>query len=366
MTKNINGGGIGTTTTPPMRESGIELLRCIAMLMILALHINYFSLGSPKPADLQADPLNATTRAFFECLCIGAVNIFVFISGWFGIRPKVEGLGKLLFQVFFFSFGAYFVLLLLGIESFSIRGIAEALFLHSGGWFIKAYIILFILSPLLNAFLARATRRQVEIFLVAYGCFEFVYGWVSCGAAGFAGGYSALHFIFLYMLARYVHIYHVQRLAGTRHGWFLAGFTLMVLATTVIALPASVLDLLNAHAIAYSNPTVILMALLLTLYFARLRFSSRVVNTIAASSFSAYLLHCAPSVLPHYKELAKYLYTNYSGVGYLLLTFAVLLGIYLAAFLIDQVRILCWHGLWRLVSPHVPRSLEEELKNLPR
>ncbi len=350
----------------PDRESGIELLRCIAMLMVLALHINYYSIGSPTLGDMQADPLNATTRAFLQCLCIGAVNVFVFISGWFGIRPKVEGLSKLVFQVFFFSFGAYFALLLLGIESFSISGIARALYFSSDGWFVKAYLALYLLSPLLNAFMAQGTRRQVEIFLVVYGIFEFFYGWVADTAAGFAGGYSALHFIFLYILARYIHVYHLQFLAGIPRNLFFTGFMLMVLVTTVIALPIPILEPINTHAILYSNPTVILMAFFLTLSFTRLRYKSSIVNTIAVSSFSVYLLHSSPAVMPYYEQLGKFLYANHSGISYLLLTVTLLFAIYLATLLIDQLRIVCWRSLWRLVSPRIPRSLDEALTHLPR
>lgn len=357
---------------PVMRESGIELLRCLAMLMVLGLHINFKSLSIPTTADLQAAPLNAATRVFLESLCIGAVNIFVFISGWFGIHPKLKGLAKLLFQTFFFTLGSYFVLLVAGVEPASptaiIKGVWHGLLLGSEGWFVKSYIALFILAPLCNAFLARASRRQVEIILVAYLVFEFVYGCVIRAASDFMAGYSTLSFIALYMLARYVHLYHGGRIASMRRGWLLGGFCLMVVLTFVLTLPFPVRGIgeINGSATMYCSPLVIGMACFLVPYFSRLRFKSRWVNKLAASAFSIYLLHTAASVWPHFLTLNQWVYARWSGVTYLAVAFGLALAIYFATFLLDQVRILCWNGLWRLVGPRVPRWIDEELKELPR
>ena len=40
-------------------------------------------------------------RMLFESLAIVCVNVFVLISGWFGIRPKWKSVTNFLFQVFF-------------------------------------------------------------------------------------------------------------------------------------------------------------------------------------------------------------------------------------------------------------------------
>lgn len=39
------------------RQSNIELLRIIAMFMILLFHANFFSLGTPSAADLSSDTI---------------------------------------------------------------------------------------------------------------------------------------------------------------------------------------------------------------------------------------------------------------------------------------------------------------------
>ena len=82
------------------RESNIELLRIVAMLLVLFLHANYFSLGKVESIDIQSDLFGSFVKSFTEALCIICVNVFVLISGWFGIRPTLKGAMSLLFQVF--------------------------------------------------------------------------------------------------------------------------------------------------------------------------------------------------------------------------------------------------------------------------
>ena len=85
------------------RNSNIELLRIIAMVMILGLHVNYLAIGKPSSQDIATSPLQSFLRMFAEYVCIVGVNVFVLISGWFGINYKLKGLCNFLFQSLFFS-----------------------------------------------------------------------------------------------------------------------------------------------------------------------------------------------------------------------------------------------------------------------
>lgn len=86
-----------------VRESNFELLRIIAMIMILVLHADFQSLGAPTRADIISSPITSTLKVFFEMVSIVAVNVFILISGWFGIRPSIKGFCKFAFQYLFFS-----------------------------------------------------------------------------------------------------------------------------------------------------------------------------------------------------------------------------------------------------------------------
>ena len=82
-----------------VRKSNIELLRIVAMFMILVIHANMISLSRPTSAELIANPLATTTRYFIESLGIVGVDIFVLISGWFLINTRAKSFLSLFFQI---------------------------------------------------------------------------------------------------------------------------------------------------------------------------------------------------------------------------------------------------------------------------
>lgn len=55
------------------RDSNIELLRLIAMFMVLIVHADFFSLGVPTHDDIISAPTSAFLRFFFESLSIVCV-----------------------------------------------------------------------------------------------------------------------------------------------------------------------------------------------------------------------------------------------------------------------------------------------------
>lgn len=196
------------------RQSNIELLRIISMLMILVVHTDFWALGGPKLADFYANPANAITRTVIQSITIVAVNVFIMISGWFGIKPRLRGLCNFLFQCAFFYIGIYLALLTIGLEPLSMKNISACLCITPVNWFIMCYFALYLLSPLMNAFLEKASKRQLEIFLVIFYIFQTIWGWPFGGADFVKSGYSPFSFIGLYILARYLHLYGNKLLQG--------------------------------------------------------------------------------------------------------------------------------------------------------
>ena len=73
------------------------------MVMILGLHVNFLAIGGPSTQDITSSPFQSFIRLFAEYACIVGVNVFVLISGWFGIHYKPKGIVQFLFQSLFFS-----------------------------------------------------------------------------------------------------------------------------------------------------------------------------------------------------------------------------------------------------------------------
>ena len=73
------------------------------MVMVLILHADFQALGAPGAAEIVSKPISSSVRVLLEMMSIGAVNIFVLISGWFTIKPSVKGFSTFIFQWLFFS-----------------------------------------------------------------------------------------------------------------------------------------------------------------------------------------------------------------------------------------------------------------------
>lgn len=111
---------VGTPTSGTARASNFELLRILAMLLILVLHANFLAFRFPTNEAIHSQPLTSLGQVWSEALAIVGVNVFILISGYFGIKARVKGIVSLLFQAFFYTVGVYSTLVLLGLEPFSL------------------------------------------------------------------------------------------------------------------------------------------------------------------------------------------------------------------------------------------------------
>ncbi len=337
-----------SNVTRKNRDSNIELLRLVAMFLVLVVHADFFSLGAPTQAETLAAPASAFSRFFFEAVSIICVDVFVLISGWFGIRPSAKSFCNFIFQCFFFSVGIYVVMLALGLTSLSIRGLAGCFFLLKWNWFVKAYIGLYILSPVLNAFIDHAEERTFRIVLLGFFLFQSIYAWISNGAVFFEHGYSTMSFIGLYLLARYVKIYLMKRLIFTPPPCrCLLVFSAISLLLTVVSFFLVRIGLPGTGQIySYVNPLVIVSAFSLLLLFNGLRIKSNFINWCAASSFAIFLLHANPNLTePYFKHDILHLYNSYEGVECLLMILLYLIAVGVIAIVIDQIRKFLWRKI---------------------
>lgn len=200
---------ISSITKGP-RQSNIELLRILAMFLVLVVHADFWSLGAPNLEEYRLNPVPSITRSMIQCCAIVCVNIFICISGWFGIKPSIKGLMTFIFQSIFIVCITFVFAIISAKVPFSLYGIRQCLLLDSSLWFIKAYIGLYILSPLLNTYTEYANKGQFLSVLIPFYIFQSIWGIL--GAAPFImNGYSVFSFVGLYLLARFIRIY------GTKH-----------------------------------------------------------------------------------------------------------------------------------------------------
>ncbi len=346
-------------TPAPPRQSNFELLRILAMLLVLIVHADYHTLGAYRPADLDAHPANAATRLLVEQGAIGCVNLFVLISGWFGLRPRARRIGGFLFQYAFFALLPFALAgLLPDVPGRTLWDAVRPLVNFDAYWFVPSYLVLCLLAPGLNAFVEQGSPRRLATAVGLFFALQTVCAWALDGAAGiFCGGYSPLSFVGLYLLARLVRTCPHRFMQGRARTDFVAAFALVVVPAAVeVALyhadGGAVYSWWRQHALSYLAPHVIAGPLFLLNGFAKLRFTSPLVNAVAASAFAAYLFHLHPLLSGPFRQAVRRLYDSFSGLAFLALTAGLLLLVFACAVGLDRVRLLCWRWLeGRLFPP---------------
>ncbi len=331
------------------RNSNIELLRIIAMFMVLMLHVNVFSIGLPNHEDFNANPLSSITRIFFQSFAEIAVDLFVLISGWFGIKYTTRGLLRFLYQSFFIVVCMTIVGYIFTAPIVMTDIVKQCLF-FSKLWFIVAYGGLYIIAPILNSFIENSTEKKFRLTLIAFFLYQCYFSTICpAGDTQFATGTSIVSFMGLYLLAKYIRLY----------GQFVKCALMIWGVTIVLMMGIFLIEILGFNVpmlldFVYNNnsPVIIISALSLLTWVASLkpRFNN-IINFVAASAFSVYLLHMGTAwTMSMYKKISIHLFNNFSGLEYLLLITAFMVGIYILALLLDQFRKLTWDGIVFLLN----------------
>lgn len=308
------------------RNSAVEMLRILSMLMVLVVHFVGGAFGLPW-ARLQF--LNATEwlKLALEALAIVGVNCFVLISGYYGIRTSLKGLLR---YVGICLFASLVVWLARCIDGHHVAdGFVDSLlvFSHTDLWFVPAYLALYLLSPLLNGgFEALTSRRRVLVGFVSLTAANVWLGWVWGGSVN-PTGYNVMQMIYLYYIGRMLNSFADDLRRITPAVWF------------AIYLAACVGTALMMN-FDYNSPTVLAASVALFMAFATMKpFCNRFVNAVAASSFMVYLLHKAPYVWVNLKWTLIGWSVKSTAVVFAMKWLGLLVGVFIAAILIDWARV---------------------------
>lgn len=218
------------------RQRNYELLRVIAMLMIVCLH--YLGKGGLLGDPLRED-MNATGYAVWltEAFCLVAVNVYVLISGYFGAGKNASGdsqaeasmpeaaSGKIpgvlqrplrvWKQVIFYSLFFGLAALAAGAQQFDIYQCFSYVFpiVTEHYWFATAYVVLSLLMPFLDAGMCRLGKNAhaalifalLLLFCISKTVIPMKLAWDQYG-------YDTYWFIVLYISGGYLRRYGI--------GWF--------------------------------------------------------------------------------------------------------------------------------------------------
>ena len=133
-----------------VRQSNFELLRIVAMFLVLIIHANFYSINPPTNEEILGHPLSSMMRYVVESLALVCVNVYIIISGYFGIKLKPKSILNFIFMILFWK-----IIINIG---FIIAGCSGLIDNHLGignflqfcipgydDWFVMSYLILLFL-----------------------------------------------------------------------------------------------------------------------------------------------------------------------------------------------------------------------------
>lgn len=366
------------------RMANLELLRCVAMMMVVVLH--YLGKGGLLP-DLTGKSLGSAGMAawLMESFCIVAVNVYMFISGYFLCTShfKLSRLITLWLQLWLYSvtFGILGVLTGVVTETTVDTHYFLTLFFPvSMGhyWFMTAYIFLYLLLPFAGTAVRKMTKQQMQLAVVILLLIFCVLKSVLPFRLEMdAKGYDCLWYLCVFMAAAYIRRFGLPLLEKKGRGlllYIVCGLLAFggTLTLREVYLRTGRLERIVDICLEYNHIFAFLAALGLFMAFCRLRVNKKisgVINKIAPYTLGVYLLH---------ENLGlRYAWQNWLGAekvrvyskggieSVLVLIFGTLAAVvcvFVCGILVDMARAGLMKGLHRVLSKvSIYRRLTEKI-----
>ena len=193
------------------RNYGLDLLRCVAMIMIVILH--YLDKGGILKPFTSGEAFTPGDYAawFMEALAIVAVNLYMLMSGYLLSKSsfKVSRLVSLVLKVWLYSVIVGGLGIVLGgpvepVDTYFVLRLLLPISMDTY-WFMTAYVFFYLLTPVLGIAARAMSRSQLRLLLGGLILFHVIIKSLAPATlTADAGGMDAMWYIILYFVAVYI------------------------------------------------------------------------------------------------------------------------------------------------------------------
>lgn len=350
-------GRIEMPTDSSKRQSNLELLRIISMIMIIALH--FLGHGGVLEHALP-DSRAYYFYWFLEALSFVSVNVFVLLGAYFLCETSFNSkrIMNIWATVLFYSVGIFILILLFRRPENVLLSLYQAFtpVFSNQYWFATKYIGVLLFSPFMNILIRQLSRKAhlallvISILLFAVIPFLFPLSEVM----KVSNGFGLVWFVTLYFTGAYLRKYSsagIPRLASLP-AYIIACSVLPVSLFVIRKISKYMMDMggilpidlkiTDTFLYEYNSFFVYLGSIFLFLFFLRVRVPKRmgkVIHFFAPLSFGVYLIHDNYLIRPLLWE--KLAIWQYVGNPFILVVIMILTttGIYVIASLVECLRL---------------------------
>ena len=293
------------------RESNFELMRIISMLLIVLFHVLSYSGYLAKATGFMLYFL-----LLIKSITLMHVNSFILLSGYFqnNSKMKLSKMVSLNNETWFYKSLIAIIFLIFNLYQTipTKTEILQNLLPIDFGiyWFIGAYIVLYLISPILNKSIKHFSKKEhksiiiIIIFILSFLCLITVDTFYNNNF-----GRSLSTFVLLYFIGAYMNKYpieknkYVKQMTIKRKKAYclstilicsIIGSTIGLISLKISGI-SSILDYISRmlcyFSTSYSSPIVLIQSIAYFIFFKTIKINSQFINKVASCVFGVYLIH---------------------------------------------------------------------------
>ena len=256
-----------------MRNAGVDLFRCLMMLLIVLHHVivhtHFSSCAVLKPV-----------LAFSNMGVVG----FLVLSGWYGVHLSARKVCSIAGQII--GYGLFFSLLSLPLSRYHV--IQSPILSVGNAWYGVAYLALLCISPILNAgieTLHDQGKGRPALFVI-FALLGIDWASRTIGLGFSVSGFGSHSF------GTFVCVYCIVQLIRTEYApedFFMGFWKIALIVCTICGM-----SLIWKDYLSYNNPILVVMTIVIFLRFLDMKLCPMfhsVICFIVPSVFSIYLIH---------------------------------------------------------------------------
>lgn len=271
----------------PIRNSNHELLRILAMYMIVLIHANmylgYFCTGH----------VFTFFNGLVNGLCNTGVSCFILISGYYGVKCDIRKLVKMECMMITYSLAETLLLYLAMPEQMQGAALFEQIvksflpFITRKYWFYSCYVCLMLLSGYIKKLTDHLDRAAFQGLLLLLFFLFSVLPTLCYFELVPDNGKGLVQMIMVYLAGRYIRLYQDVKLPKRAGAVF---FLLWMINGISHEFPIQTGGIYH-HLCKDNSITNLIMAVILFYFFKELKFRSAVVNKTAGNVFAVFALN---------------------------------------------------------------------------
>lgn len=307
MTQNVNCFKLS------YRKGNIELLRIIAMLFIIIHHLTISGIGLSDITNevLDTNKLLYTIASLMNSFVIVGVNLFFLISGYFTINFNIRKIIALLTKLYVYTLLLNLLGLLFGVQKIDLETLKIIINPLNTYWFLLVYIILVLISPVLNVVIKHLGKKYVPYIFIIMLLFGNIYSFIyKIEILGFNRGYSLLSAICLYFIGYWINKYDLLSITSNNRQNLIVYIMFSVLNWIMCIISIYVFNSgkITWHLFSYNNPLIVFSSIFLFKYFVKLEVKEntniyKIVTFLSTNLLGVYIIHSSNKLIVYIRNM---------------------------------------------------------------